>query len=290
LIKQNQNMKQYKFLLLSGAVCAYLATGCGGNSHTENEAAESAKADTSGAASEIAELKFSKLLADIPVGPDVLKGIQQTGKNYNKALLNPIENKDKYMSNYKKAINYGVYGADFMYITIYSELKDAGAYFLGLRDLAKGMGVEKVFDDLAKETAIEKVGINNDNISSFNNLVFDAMDKYLLSNKRLEIAVLSTTGAWMETQYITLNLVAGKAKNKENSLMYDKLWEQKLHIYNIKALLEEFKDNADFKALIPLFNDYAAMYDNIKKPEEITVDTVKALTAKMNTIRAEIVK
>ena len=254
------------------------------------QSADSLSSDNSGIPNEMTEAKFSKLVVDIPIGPDVLKGLQETGIEYRKSLLNPTDKAAKYVTNYKRAVNYGIYGVDVSYISTYNQMQDALQYFLAARDMAKSLGIEKIFDDFVKQTAIEKTGLNKENIGGINELVFSTMDNYLISNKRLEVATLITTGAWVESQYIALNALGGRALSEKTKFIYDKLWEQKLHINNLVALLAEYKANEDFKELIPLIDGYAKLYDEVKAPESFTPEIIKSLTNQINAVRSKIVE
>src|SRR4051812_46937538 len=58
----------------------------------------------------VADYKFFYALANLPSPLQVINTIYGTSVGYNKDLLNPDGNADKYLTAYKKSVNYGVYG------------------------------------------------------------------------------------------------------------------------------------------------------------------------------------
>lgn len=236
------------------------------------------------------EYKYQKLVADIPMGGNLTAGLKESGIAYNKAFLNNPENTSKYQTSFKKALNYGVYGADFAYTVAYGKTLDAFDYFTASRGLADQLGSAQIFEEFAKGSAIEKANFSQEKMDESLNMMFDAMDKYLVSNKRLEEATVITVGAWMESQYILLEMLKDKAANDKTAPLFERLWQQKLHINNIKGLMAEFPNNADITALQTDLNAYFAAYEKFSKPEDITPAAVKDLEGLMNAARTKAIQ
>src|SRR5437868_1027751 len=72
----------------------------------------------------MADFKFSFTLANLPSPLDVINTVYNTEVPFDNTLLNPTDNNEKYMSAYKKSINYGVYGVDMAYIAYYGNKQD----------------------------------------------------------------------------------------------------------------------------------------------------------------------
>ena len=168
-----------KFLLpLAVAATLFSCSGSGNSAESETPAADTTAvvADTM---NEMTEFKYQKLVADIPMGGDLTKGIGESGIAYNKSVLNNTENVSKYQTSLKKGLNYGVYGADFAYTVAYKKAIDAFDYFTTSRKLADDLGSSKIFEEFATGSAIEKTNFSQENMDKSLGMMFDAMDKYL---------------------------------------------------------------------------------------------------------------
>ena len=51
--------------------------------------------------------------------------LHESGISYNKELLNPSRRASDYVTNFSRAINFGVFGVDLGYINIYQQTQDA---------------------------------------------------------------------------------------------------------------------------------------------------------------------
>ncbi len=94
------------------------------------------------------------------LSPDVIKGIIESipnpieisflikdmGVKYNPAILNSTDKVSSYNTEYKKALNLGVYSTDLGYANIYSQSQDAIGFLTGVKDMADGLNIGKFFD------------------------------------------------------------------------------------------------------------------------------------------------
>ncbi|MFM7856401.1 MAG: hypothetical protein ACKO96_31895, partial [Flammeovirgaceae bacterium] len=117
-------MKKIFFVVLVSVMLA----GCGGGKKADDQAflnsLDSAK--TNGPT--IDEEVISGILQQIPSPLEISVLLKESGTKYNVGLLNVAENKSKYNSNFKKALNLGVYGTDLGYTNIYEKNEDGVKY------------------------------------------------------------------------------------------------------------------------------------------------------------------
>jgi hypothetical protein len=72
--------------------------------------------------------------------------IKNSGAPFNSSLLNPVGNKDNYSTNFHKALNLGIYGADMGYLTIYEKTDDAPALIAAVQKMADDLGMGGAFN------------------------------------------------------------------------------------------------------------------------------------------------
>ena len=87
--------------------------------------------------------------------------LKSSGANYSKDLLNVTSKLPSYSTEYKKALNLGVYGADLGYVIIYGQTQDALGYLSASKKLAEDINVSGAFDENLMKR-FEKNMNNND--------------------------------------------------------------------------------------------------------------------------------
>ena len=65
---------------------------------------------------------------------------------YDKNYLNAVENVNNYITNTQKALNFGVYGVDLSYATIFDQTQACMLYINCSKKLAEELGLTNVFD------------------------------------------------------------------------------------------------------------------------------------------------
>src|SRR5690606_40168384 len=101
-------------ILIAGLIVAII-TACGSSKKTDEQAflegLDTAKVE----GPPISEEVISSILESIPQPLEISMLLKESGNEYNLNYLNPAGNRSKYNSNYKKALNLGIYGADLGY-------------------------------------------------------------------------------------------------------------------------------------------------------------------------------
>ena len=276
-------MNSLKKLFAAGIIAAFLSpflSSCG--SHEGN--GETDGADTTGMEQTDAKKtdgKAQNIFYSIPSPIELAQLIQKAGANYNKDLLNPIENVSKYNSNSSKALNLGVYGADLSYTSVFDNNTQESILYLGCtRKLAESLGVGNAFD----EKTVDRIQANTGKKDSLLSIISDSYmstDEMLKESQRENASALVIAGGFIEGIYLGTQL----AKSSKNGAdIVNRIAEQKGTLDNVISLLGPSAQEAgvapvleDMKALQTIFGDVkvvSAGAANVKTDQATKVTTI----------------
>ena len=121
-------------IVIIGLILA-LFTACGSEKKSDEQAflegLDSAKTE----GPSISEGVIGDILGRIPSPLEISVLLKESGKKYNGSYLNSPESISNYNSNYKKALNLGVYGTDLGYTNIYEQNQDGVKYMASIKDV-----------------------------------------------------------------------------------------------------------------------------------------------------------
>jgi hypothetical protein len=226
-------MKKLSTLLISVALLA-----CSAEKKTEEQAFLEGLDSAQNTGPTLSEAVIGDILQQIPSPLEIAVLLKESGKKYNASLLNSPDNLPKYNSNYQKALNLGIYGADLGYTNIYEQNQDGIKYISSIKSLADGLNIGQFFDI---ET-IGRLATNSKNLDSLLLITtqnFNSINHYLQTQGRANLSVLLLTGGWLEAVHIMCNVAAMDPGNK---VLQEKIGEQKVILENIMLLLSFYKD------------------------------------------------
>lgn len=187
----------------------------------------------------ISEEVIGDILQGIPAPLEISVLLKESGKKYNGSYLNSPDNLSKYNSNYKRALNLGVYGTDLGYTNIYEQNQDGIKYMASIKELADGLNIGQFFEI---ET-IGRLATNSKNLDSLLLITtqnFNSINHYLQTQSRANLSVLLLTGGWLEALHIVCEVAKSNPENKE---LQETVGEQKVILENIMLLLSFYKDS-----------------------------------------------
>jgi hypothetical protein len=242
--------------MIAVSVCVVCFSGCGNGGKDENQIDEQIEDSSSNSS---ALIKIDNHLFSIPSPYQVAILIKQMNFEYNKEYLNPYNRSHSYITNFKKALNLGVYGANLGYLTMYEQSSESVQYFSVIKILMQEMNIESTFNkDLFKR--IESNIGNKDSMLNLVSRSYRDIDQYLKDNNRNEVGVLILTGGWIESLYLMTNL----ATLKKNDELLRRIGEQKYPLDNlIKILSPYYNVSAEYATLIDGLIDLAYEYDGV---------------------------
>ncbi|MBL6447248.1 hypothetical protein JMN32_13075 [Fulvivirga sp. 29W222] len=209
----------------------------------------------------ISEEVISSIIQQIPSPLEISVLLRESGTKYDKNLLNSPDNISKYNSNYRKALNLGIYGTDLGYTNIYEQNQDGLDYMTAIKELADGLSIGQFFDI---ET-IGRLATNSKNLDSLLLITtqnFNSINHYLQEQNRANLSVLLLTGGWLEAMHITCQVSAKDPSNKE---LQEKIGEQKIILENIVLLLSFYQEvDKNMASLLGDMKRLQQQYESIK--------------------------
>jgi hypothetical protein len=275
--------KKLLFFLLMVFISPYIImiNGCGDGKTTQKDSTvlEESKDPT--------VLKFSGRLFSVPSPLQISMLVKESNIPYNKELLNPTTKQPNYSTNFKQALNLGVYGANLGYLNTYEQLPELSAYFAVIKLLAKDLGLLNSFN----ESAIKRLEANKNNKDSLLYIlsnVFREADAFLLNNQRNQSGVLILAGGWIESLY----LITQTLKIKSSQVLIDRIGEQKRPLENLIELLRPYygKESDEFDKLLEQLVDLATIFDGVvieytyEKPTIDVANKISTINSKSKTI------
>src|SRR5690349_12791014 len=242
-------------------VLVALMTACGSEKKTDEQAFLEGLDSAKTGGPSISEGVIGDVLQRIPAPLEISVLLKESGKKYNGSYLNSPDNISKYNSNYKKALNLGVYGTDLGYTNIYEQNNDGVKYMGSIKSLADGLNIGQFFDI---ET-IGRLATNSKNLDSLLLITtqnFNSINHYLQTQDRSNLSVLFLTGGWVEALHILCEVAAANPTNKE---MQETIGEQKIILENIMLLLSFYKDtDPNMAALLTDVEELKKAFDKVK--------------------------
>lgn len=246
-------------ILIIGLILVVLSS-CGGSKKPDEgfyDSLDTAKPE----GPTISEEVIGDILQRIPSPLEISMILKESGKKYNVNYLNPADNRAKYNSNYKKALNLGIYGTDLGYTNLYEQNQDGVKYMEAIKEMADGLNIGQFFD-------IETVGRLATNSKNLDSLLlittqnFNSINHYLQTQNRANLSVLLLTGGWIEALHITSEVAKANAENKE---LQETIGEQKIILENIMLLLSFYKESdQNMAALLADMEELKTVFDKVK--------------------------
>lgn len=294
------NLKSGVLLMAS---IALLSFSCSNNTTPENT--DELPEDTTKVTSN-GILNVNGQLFSIPSPVQTAMLIQKAGAPYDKSILNPVSNSSKYQTDFSKAINLGIFGADLGYVTMYNKSQDALAYLASLKKLADDVGVSSAFDQQTMERISKNISVQ-DSMLILVGIAYRSSDQFLKGENKTDVSGLILTGGWLES----LNFAIQVNKAKENEEIKIRIAQQRQSLGSIIKLLSTYETQPEYSALVNELKELQKIYDTIEfkyvyeKPEtdvaaktttlnshtdvNMSKEQLDKITAKVQEIREKIV-
>ncbi len=286
------------FLFLS--VTALFAAGCGDGDGKDPDALPPIDS------TQTTILNVNGEIFSIPSPIQTAFLIKGSGAAYSKEILNPSNKASDYSTNFSKALNLGIYGADLGYVTIYDQNQDAIGYLNAAKKLADELGVSGAFDANTIERFAKNLG-NKDSMLVLVGVAYRSSDAYLKNNDRSDVSGLVLAGGWLESLHFATNVY----KTKPNEDVKRRIAEQKTSLQSLIKLLTQFYSQPEYTEFIDNLNDLSTVFDGVefkytyekpttdadkkmttitsKSEVNITPEQIESITQKVKSIRSQIV-
>jgi len=282
-------MKKTTIVFKSVFAISFLLCSCGNNENKETESGDTATtavADTT-PVNELANFRFTYAIANLPSPLQVLDEFSKSNLPTDIGLLNPTENAEKYHSSFKHALNYGIYGVDMGYLVVNNRTLESIKYYSISKKLAEQLNMSETFNKFVNR--FENNSNNKDSLLRVIDEAYSATDSYLHSNERLETASEILAGSWIECQHLTVNLLKNADRNADNEKLYDRIYEQRLHLDNITKVLDEFKNDTELMKIKKDFENLLSIYKELNSSQDVTKGFLAKLSISLEKVRNNII-
>ena len=203
----------------------------------------------------------------VPSPKDIFGFTEDSEFTFREELLNPLSNKDKYVSNIIKEFNFGIYSADLAYSAAFNRNIETVQYLTIVRTLSKEINIDGVFNEsLAKR--IENLTKNNrDSLISVSSDTYFDIIRHLEKNERISTLAFIAAGGWLESIYLVTQLT----QFAEGSATIQRIADQKIIFSNLMLYLEQ---NQNLSSIQKVLDEFTAIQDVFNQLERIDVETL----------------
>lgn len=222
----------------------------------------------------ISEEAMEDIIQNISSPVEMAALLKATGVPFSKKYLSTSENIDDLNTNFKRAVNLGIFGADLGYLNMYNKTGSVIDNMSAIKRLSEELNVGQFFDF----STIKRLATNNENLDSLMYISvasFNNMDDYLRKHNRSNLSSLIVFGVWIEGMYIATQVLAEAPDNPE---VVERIGEQKLILNDLLLILKNYKSDKDFYNLIQDVEAIKKEFDGVRityemgEPEAIEVD------------------
>ena len=272
-IKRMKNLL-YPFLL---ALSIVAVSSCGGPQKSPEEKAEEKK--------ELSTFVEREFEYPIPTSFEVTDLLQKANANFVFNVTNPPENVDKYVAEWQKAMNLGVYGADLSYASTYNKQEETLQFLNASRQLVDELNITSAFN----EDMLAKLEDNLDNkdemILIITESIYNTYNHLNSSGDELN-SLLVIAGSVVEGLYITGQLIISSDYNEG---LMEVLAAQKSQVNKLVALMEEYAEDENVNRVLPKLRFINLFDDQVGDDGTITEDQFNDVITSINEMRESIV-
>jgi hypothetical protein len=209
------------------------------------------------------ELKnASKVVYTLPSPVEMADILHRTKAVYDVAILNNPKSISNYVTDYKRALNLGVYFTDLSFTSMFDYPQDAMKFMGAAQAMSDELNIQGVYT----EDLMMRLEDNLSNKDSLIDIVASAYmdtDMYLQDNERPIIAKSILAGAWLEGLYIAVNL---KTQPKKEPNIWSKIGAQKPAIRNLRNMLKDCNES-QFDSILIELDELVVLFDEINIEE-----------------------
>ena len=248
-----KNTTSFKTLIFLISTVLILG-GCGGGEDL-NEVSVDEQIDS--VSSKMIELGEVRIIIPSPIQTAVL--VKEVGAEFQEAVMNPADNHTGYSTNFEKAINLGVYGADLGYSAIYGKANVSLKYLKTVSDLADDIGVSSAFSPEIMKRITANIG-NQDSLLGMVSTCYSSLNGFLQENDRVDVCALVMAGGWIESTYFVTQISAAM----DSKELINRIGEQKNILSNLITLIEPFYNDPEYTEFVNELYDMEAAFENVK--------------------------
>ena len=197
------------------------------------------------------------------------------GISHNNDILNPISNRDQYLSSSKASINIGVYGVDFGYLKVFGIGQEMIDYMVTIREMSTKLGIP---DNFLMEPIrrVETDTSEPDTILFLMNDAYNRIESHLRQEGRESTAGLIVMGGWVEAMFIATQLAYNP--EKPDPEVIQKIAQQKYTLTTLLSFLKNYYDDpvvVYYSKKLKYLKNYFDSFEIYFKKGDLEIDTAK---------------
>ncbi len=281
-----------KLTLIVGA--SLMIWGCSSNQQKQQNADSIASEDSlAQQADRATDKEFDNVLESIPSPLEFSSLIQNSGAKFSETYLNKTENLGKYNSQYSKALNLGIYGADLGYINLYQKTYSSIDYLNTVFQLSTDLNIGEFFDF----NTLKRLANNNKNLDSLVYITtkgFEKMHHHLKKTNNSQVSVLIMVGGWIEGLHLTSEIAKvndGAASRALRLTVYD----ENVVLEDLLTLLSKFKSDPNITNLIASLENLKTTYASVSlsgknKEQSIPAKEFNKIAEEIKAVREKLIQ
>ncbi|HAP65154.1 MAG TPA: hypothetical protein DCR93_38635 [Cytophagales bacterium] len=246
---------------------------CGSNSSNDGEA-ETVTFQEEEPLDEALKEKVVAALDILPTPIEIVSHVRDAADGYNPALVNNPESSRNYLTtNFRKAVNLGVYMADLGYACLYTQAQPAMDFVRASKRVAVDMGLLDVFDP----NIVKRFEDNLENRDSLINLLYESYyytDDYLNKNERTRTAAIIMAGAWIEGMHIAASVAANHQDDESFNDLAKRVGDQKLTLNAIVEVLELISNDEEMATLVEQMKKLQTTFEAVEISDESVTEEI----------------
>jgi len=212
----------------------------------------------------VSEEAMDAVIANIASPIEVASFLNDLEIPFSTAYLSDPEGMSTHTTSFEIAYQLGVLSADLGYLNMYDKTGTAVNYLGTINRMAEALEVGQFFD-FATIKRLATSGSNLDSLLFMSMNSFNRMDDYLRESQRSNLSALMVAGVWIEGLYLATQ-VMDKTGNPE---LKDMIGEQKTILNDLLIILNNYRQDERFAALISDYNEIKEAYDRVNISYEI---------------------
>jgi len=197
------------------------------------------------------------------------------GVTHNNEILNPISNRDLYLSSSKASLNTGIYGVDFGYLKIFGIGQQLIDYMVTIREMGNKLGIpDSYLNEPIKR--IQNDLSEPDTVLFLMSEAYTKMEAHLRESGRESTAGLMVMGGWVEAMYIATQLVYDP--QKPDPEVIQKIAEQKYTLASLLSFIKNYYDDpvvVYYSKKLKYLNNYFDSFDIYFRKGDLEIDLNK---------------
>jgi hypothetical protein len=193
-----------------------------------------------------------------PTPSEIFEVIDTDKLSFNKNLLNPVNNEQKYVLSKEKYLNIGIYMADLAYSTFFSKKVKSKEYYGAMSNMCGCLLISADLKKNLSQEIVERVDNVDSIYRTINKHYYDIMQE-LNENNSNSVLYIITTGAYVESFYIVLNLIDTYS---ENNILLQKIAEEKYALHNLHKFSKRFEDDPNITDVIKYQEEILKIFDS----------------------------